>query len=292
MTIREAILEGVELLRERGVESPFLDASLLLSQTLSIDTTTILRLYPDPCPAEVYPRYQALLSRRLRGEPVAYIRGRREFRGLDFKVDSRVLVPRPETEHLVEAALAAALSFWADNPGSLLRLHDCCTGSGCVAISLAKELAAARPSESFEMSCSDISPAALELACLNAQSLLGQELVATLSDLFTDIAPGEFHIITANPPYLSADQMGAVAMDLKAEPPLALDGGADGLDIYRRLAPQAHGRLIPGGSLFLEIGADQGPALVGILREAGFSRAELHKDLAGRHRVAIGGRHG
>lgn len=290
MTLRDALARGAALLSEGGGESPVLDASLLLSHALGIDRAALLARGPEPVNDSVLELFKAFLARRRAGEAVAYILGRKEFWGMDFRVDRRVLVPRPETEHLVEAALEAASALKGARP---LRLHDACTGSGCVGIALSAELLRRQSGLELELSLSDISPEALQLARENAERLLsglarpGPSPGFILSDLLSGVE-GLFEIITANPPYLAENEMNQIRSGAGMEPALALDGGPDGLALYRRLIPQAAARLAPGAFLAVEIGWTQGPAVRGLFREAGFSDICLRQDLGGRDRVVQG----
>jgi release factor glutamine methyltransferase len=220
-------------------------------------------------------RYLELLTRRDGGEPVAYLLGAREFYGRDFHVSPAVLIPRPETELLVELAV--------DKLKGVIRPRclDLGTGSGCVAVSLALELDA-------EVTAVDLSGAALAVAGDNARRL-GATLSLVESDWFSALA-GVFDLIVANPPYIAIGDAHLATGDLRFEPPLALACGADGLSAIRQIVADAPRHLTPGGYLFLEHGYDQAAALAGLLAAAGFSQIEQHCDLAGIVRVS-GGRH-
>jgi release factor glutamine methyltransferase len=304
MTRREALLEGARILaaeRRPGTETPSLDASLLLSFALGIAREELIASYPLALEAAAYEAYRAFLGRRASGESVAYILGRKEFWGRDFAVDARVLVPRPDTELLVETALALGDQIAArksspraageakrkanDRPLARVVCHEACTGSGCVAISVAAE----RPD--WEVSASDVSPGALEVASRNAAALLsparpGGALGLFPSDLL-GAASGPFDLILANPPYVPSAEASRLAHDF-AEPLLALDGGEDGLDLYRRLVPEAVSRLSPGGWIALEADPEQASSLRELLSSRGFSEVETLDDLAGRPRVTKG----
>lgn len=295
MTIREAVRDGAALLREKGSESPFLDASLLAALALSIDSTSLLARYPEAFPDDGG-RYAGLLARRASGEPFAYLSGRKEFRSLDFEVDHSVLIPRPDTELLVESALRAVSAILAARPAGSrpapLAFHDCCTGSGCVAVSLFRELAALYPDIPFRATMSDISEEALAVASRNAFRLLGRGLDAERRDLLSGCADASLDLVTANPPYLTAAELETVRARNQGEPEAALYGGPDGLDLYRALLPQAMACLAPGGCLLVEIGSGQGEALLAMLGSAGFSGAFVDRDLAGLDRVAGGWKRG
>jgi release factor glutamine methyltransferase len=308
MTNREALLEGRELLQGAGNPSAFLDASLLLSKALGHTKAELLSRYPDLISPNSYNAYQALLKRRVGGEPVAYILGYREFRGLDFFVSPDTLIPRPETEHLVEAALERLLPAangalsghaassgregslgQAERPGHAepLELLDLCAGTGCVGISLARELR--DRGQACPLTLGDISAKALAVARKNAERHLpegGYSLIQ--GDLFALLGGRSFDLISANPPYLTATEMETVRSRREGEPELALYGGRDGLDLYRRLVAEAPDYLKPGAWLLLEIGAGQGEDLRGLFSLGGFTDILVLPDLEGRDRVAGG----
>lgn len=192
--------------------------------------------------------------------------------GLEFAVDRRVLIPRQETELLAEEAIALA--------GTDSRILDLCTGSGCVAVSVALKTGA-------DVTASDISKDALETAKKNADRY-GVQIRFIESDLFCDIQ-GAFHVITANPPYIDAEQMKKLDVQVEAyEPHLALFGGVDGLDFYRRIVPQALGALERGGTLLMEIGWNQGEPVRKMMETYGYREIEIKKDYAGLDRLAKG----
>lgn len=297
MIVGEALAEGAALLRKAGAESPSLDASLLLAAALGIDRSRLLARRPDPLEEVTLSRYRDLLARRASGDCVAYVLGHKEFRGLDFLVSPAVLVPRPDTETLVEAALE-----WIDKrAASPLRALDVCTGSGCVAISLKAE----RPF--LDMSASDLSPAALAVARENADRLLNfhhrgtedtegrrraqRNLGSTIrffeSDLLASV-PGRFDLIVSNPPYVPTDVIEDLSVEVRREPRLALDGGEDGLDLIRRLIAESRKRLDSGGRLLVESGEEQTDLVAELMRGAGFVEIEIYRDLAGLGRVTGG----
>lgn len=280
MTVREALIHGASVLSGTGSDTSYLDASLLLSRAAGWDRATLLARNPDTLFPDAETAFLSLLARRASGESVAYILGEKEFYGRSFRVDSRVLVPRPDTELLVETALEVArrnLARRMGDAGAGLRIHDAFTGSGCVGITLAAELLDA------EVSLSDVSPGARDLAAANARILLGRDLEILDSDALSAVR-GPFDLVTANPPYVTS----AETDQLRGEPRGALDGGPDGLWFYRRLVPEAEKVLAPGGFLVVEIGEEQGVAVRGIFRENGFREIETLRDLAGRDRVVRG----
>jgi release factor glutamine methyltransferase len=286
LSIREILAEGISRLKSANLESPSLDASLLLAEALGVTRERLAAAGPEPAPEEARLRFGLFIGRRLSGECVAYILGRKEFRGLDFTVGPAVLVPRPDTETLVEAALDRLARLSPQAPG--LRILDLCTGSGAVAISLKRE----RPD--LEVWAADISAEALAVARSNAARLLpaeGQEppIRFARGNLFDALeAPPAFSLITANPPYVPSAEIEGLAPEVKKEPRLALDGGADGLDIIRNIAAEAPRRLCPGGCLLLEADPRQMPAVAALLEARGFRDIQTRRDLSGRQRV-IGG---
>jgi release factor glutamine methyltransferase len=287
MNVRDALREGAAALAR--TETPFLDASLLLADALGTDTTRLLASSPDEVEEAVLERYRSGLASRAKGLPVAYVLGYKEFWGRRFSVDRRVLVPRPDTETLVEASLRIGDALALER-GAVPRVHECCVGSGCVAISLAAD----RPA--WEVSASDISEEALEVASANASAILepsrpGGRLELLRSDLLSALigAGGAvFDLVAANPPYIPGLEA-RVLLDLGWEEPiLALDGGEDGLDLIRRLAPEAARALAPGGALLVEADRDQAAEVARIFGAAGFVGIETLRDLGGRARVTSG----
>ncbi len=282
MIVRDALATGRDILSATGSavrdETPALDAEVLLRHVLGITRSQLFagpeRLLTD---AE-WRRYRRVVGRRAKGEPVAYLSGRREFMGLEFRVDRRVLIPRPETELLVERALA---HIGGDGAGQ--RLIDVGTGSGAIAISLA----VARPA--LTVVATDVSPAALAVARANARRLLGtrQRRLRFLEGSLLEPVDGQVDVIAANLPYVPSAEVPALPVSVRVfEPALALDGGSDGLDGYRALLRQAPAKLKRGGALLMECDPRQAPALAA-LAEAAFPMAhvEVWRDLAGRDRV-------
>jgi len=285
MNARDALRKGTAALSGSG--TPFLDASLILAAALGIDRGRLLAAGSEALPGPAIERYRAGLERRASGESVAYILGYKEFWGRRFAVDERVLVPRPDTELLVRTALDAgdALESGLGRPP---RLHDAFCGSGCVAISVAAD----RPA--WRISASDISGAALEVASANASALLpadrpGGALELGRGDLLDGI-DGSFDLVLANPPYVGSAQTRELAAKGWREPVLALDGGLDGLDVFRRFIPEAASRIALGGWLLVEADGEQAAELRGLFERCGFDAVEALPDLAGIPRVTRGRR--
>lgn len=280
-TVVEYLRLAAEHLRASGVDQPRLDAEVLLAWVLQLDRLHLYVQHDRPLtPAEVE-AYRTCIARRARREPVAYIVGEREFYSRPFSVDRRVLIPRPETEHLVETALEELeRRFPAEEEWRVL---DVGTGSGAVAITLALE------APKVKAVAVDLSAGALEVARKNAEALGAAKRVSFLeSDLFSALRGAAFHAILSNPPYISASEWERLPRDVKEyEPKVALVGGVDGLELIRRIAGAAPPFLLDGGFLALEIGADQGSAVRQLLMGSGFAAFQLVQDLAGKDRVAL-----
>jgi release factor glutamine methyltransferase len=252
-----------------------LDAQLLLAHVLGITRARLLAHPEAPCSAAQALSYRELLSRRATGEPVAYLVGHREFWSLKLAVGPAVLVPRPETELLVERALARG-------PATAARVADLGTGSGAVALALASE----RPD--WHVVATDLCPAALDLARDNAAALGLSRIEFRLGDWYAPLAGELFDLLVSNPPYVAAADPALLL--LQHEPRLALTPGEDALAALRTLAAGAAVHLALGGWLMLEHGADQGPPVRAALVLAGFRHVRSHRDLAGHERMTEGQR--
>jgi len=279
LTPRSALARLRETFRRAGLESPGLDARLLLAEA-SGRTPERLLVGPDELlRADEARRLDGLAARRLAGEPVARILGRREFWSLDFELSPETLVPRPETETLVETALARL----AGRRSERLRIADLGTGSGCILVALLSELPAA-----IGIGV-DRCEAALRTARRNADrhGLESRALFAAC-DWASALAHG-FDLIVSNPPYISSREIGRLPREVaRHDPHLALDGGEDGLGAYRRLLPRAAALLAPGGLLLLEVGEGQAAAVSGLLAGEGLAALPPAPDLSGVQRV-VGG---
>ncbi|MEW5893926.1 MAG: peptide chain release factor N(5)-glutamine methyltransferase [Pseudomonadota bacterium] len=250
-----------------------LEAQALAAHALEVSRTWLVAHGRDRLAGELVQKIETLFRRRCAGEPVAYIIGRREFYGRAFQVGPAVLIPRPETEHLVEAALKRAA------PDA--RVLDIGTGSGCIAITLKLE----RPD--LKVTAVDVSSEALAIARTNAEDWHAQvEFIE--SDLFSALDERRFELIVSNPPYIPEADPHLAQGDLRFEPRGALAAGPDGLDAIRRIVEQAKTHLAPGGWLLFEHGYDQGEAVQGLFRAAGYAEVFLEQDLAGQPRVSGG----
>ena len=268
---------------ERGLATPRLDAELLVADVLSMPRVQLYVQFERVLTPEELAALRALIKRRQAGESVAYLTGRKEFWKLEFAVDARVLVPRPDTETLIEEALAR-LGQPGEPGAAAPRIADVGTGSGALAITLAK----LRPDAA--VFASDVSAPALEVARANAERLAAA-VTFVEGDLGAPLAPhAPFSLIVANLPYIPAGELASLPADVRTEPALALDGGADGLDLVRRLIGEAAALLAPGGALALEIGAGQAEATRALLQAAGLADIQARRDLAGVDRVVSGGK--
>ena len=259
---------------QKGVDAPRLTAELLLAHALGCDRVRLYLDFDKPLGEAELAAYRELVRRRADREPTAYLVGRKEFYGRPFRVDARVLIPRPETEVVLEAALATLPAG-----GQAL---DLCTGSGALGVTLALE----RPGA--QVTATDVSAEALEVARDNAARLGAAGMTFLGGDLYDRVAPGRrFDVIVSNPPYVPRGELDTLAPEVRREPLLALDGGDDGLAISRRIAAGAPARLRPGGALVLEMHESHLDALPSICLECGFARAEAHRDLAGLPRFVV-----
>jgi release factor glutamine methyltransferase len=309
-TPAQLLRDATPRLAAAGSRSPRLDAEVLLAAACRMDRTALYVRARERTPEACRATFAAMLSRRIAGEPVQYIVGRQEFWSLDFIVTPDVLIPRPETELLVELALngvderrgragrprpysqgesdsfgvrrgavsAPGLSGPENTPRP--RICDLGTGSGCLAIALAHELPQA------EIWAVDLSEAALQAAKANARRhAVDDRIHFVAGDLFVAVSRVHFDAIVCNPPYVSATELASVPPEVQREPRRALDGGADGLEVIRRVVAGAPARLVDGGWLIMEIGATQGPAVTAMAPAAGLRAVSVHPDYAGLPRA-------
>ena len=258
----------------KPIDSPRLDAELIISAATGMSRTQLYMGMNKPLNADELAAIRERVRRRAELEPVAYITGERGFWSIDLKVDPRVLIPRPDTERLVELAL-----MWLEGREKPT-VVDVGTGSGCIALSLAKD----RPDA--QITAIDISPDALTVARENGAALGLGHVTFVEGDLLTPI-DGPVDCIVSNPPYIpTGDIAGLMADVVRYEPRGALDGGPDGLDLIRTLVAQAKERIKPGGALFFEIGHDQGLTAPAVIEEiGGFTNVAVHRDYGKKDRV-------
>lgn len=280
-TIGEALDIGTRTIHAQHVsQTPLLDASLLLCSSTGLTREQLYAKSHISLDQKTVDRYTALVKRRCAAEPIAYLTGSRDFYGRTFNVGPAVLVPRPDTEILVEQALAFLDRF--DHP----RVLDLCTGSGCIGISIAAEYPGA------EVCLSDISLEAIEVARSNSHALLGREVEIIHSDLFSSLQDRRFHMIMTNPPYLTQAWYEDTEAQVKKEPSLALLGGdEDGLRIIRKIVQQAPDHLEDRGILMIECDYRQNSQVARLLEQRGFVDIESRDDLAHVRRIVWGALH-
>lgn len=291
--IMNYLVEGTEYLAERGVDTPRTEADLLLAYSLGVTRAWLYTERDSTLTNEQVEVYQSFLERRGKREPLAYIIKTREFMGLDFYVDQRVLIPRPETEMLIEKLIELTKKENRDQEKTKnidkvrnkevqneeLSVLDLCTGSGAIAISAARYLPIAK------VAAADISEDALVVARENARKH-NANIEFRQGDLFEPFANERFDWILTNPPYVTCQEMQECSAEVLQEPHLALCGGEDGLEIYRRIASEAGEHLKLRGKIILEIGCSQAATVCKLLSDKGF-KTTVFKDLAGLDRIIL-----
>ena len=283
-TIGSLVKWATDDFRTRGIENPRLDAEVLVGHALGLDRTGVILSSMRPLEGAELTQLRALVKRRRTHEPIAYLRGHREFYGREFLVDARVLIPRPDTEALIDVALERT------NHVSLsTRILDLCTGSGCVAVTLARQRPTAR------VVATDISEDALTVARENAYRLGAYNVAFRHGDLFAALEGASrllsttFDLVTANPPYIPSGDIPGLMPDVRDfEPRVALDGGTDGLDLVRRIVETAPRYLDVDGVLAMEIGAGEAADTQAILSSAGFRDVAVARDYGRIERVVSG----
>ena len=275
MKISEWLSHARALLAQTGCPDPEIDARWMAADTLGMSRADLKFESDRAISPGKQARLEAMLQRRAAGEPVQYILGSADFMGLQFYVDRSVLIPRQDTETLVEAALIALRDYAAPD------ILDLCAGSGCIGLSI-KSLA-----PKAQVTLADISRDALEVARRNMRDL-GVEAALHHGDLFRAVGRRRFDLIASNPPYIPHGELAGLQREVRFEPALALDGGADGLDFYRRIAEGAPEHLNPGGSVYLEVGAGEAQAVLELLRgHIDCAQAGTIKDRNGIERVVF-----
>lgn len=268
-TYREVLRDARDFLKKAGVAEYEVDAWYLFAHVFDINRALFFLHEQDECPEDKVSLYKKLLEKRAARIPLQYITGVQEFMGLEFEVNENVLIPRQDTEILVEEVLKVCKGR---------TVLDMCTGSGCIVISLAKY------GDLKRAVGSDISEKALQVAVKNAEKM-NVDVTFICSDLFENIE-GKYDIITSNPPYIKSDEFLTLMPEVRDhEPKLALEAGTDGLIYYKRIINALPEFLNPGGRVFFEIGYDQGKAVSGLLAKAGFCDIYVKKDLSGLDRV-------
>jgi release factor glutamine methyltransferase len=288
MDAKTAFKLGISRLRDAGLSSFTLAAELLLLHVMGKDRTWLYAHPEDEISAEQEKQFLSLVERRAKGEPTQYLTGKQEFWGLEFEVTPAVLIPRPETEHVIEVALdrLAIGEIRAGRKQTLsgegLNIADIGTGSGCIAVALAKDLPGA------QFVATDISPSALEVARRNAERAGSAERIRfVLSNLFDEIPSSQrFQLIASNPPYIGRNEASTLPPEVRDhEPEVALFGGEEGYELYADLVTQSAGHLEPGGILVLELGHNSLPAVQPLFDTPEWTNIGVTNDLAGIPRV-------
>lgn len=286
MTLPQLYRSFTESFRDIS-DSPAADARILICSCLGITQTQLALATDDPVPEDRLDELEKLRESRAKGMPVAYLIGERGFYESVFRVTEDTLIPRADTETLVEEALADIVERYQDK--DCIRVLDLCCGTGCIGISVAKVL-----SECFDkvyLTLADVSDKAMEVCRQNAEELIEEDnikLTFAVGDLFESVSGCYFDAILSNPPYIASSVIPTLEKQVRFEPVLALDGGPDGLDFVRRIAAEAPSRLVGGGLLMMEIGYDQGQASRKILEDNGFGEIEVIRDLGDNDRVVKG----
>ncbi|MFQ5795350.1 MAG: peptide chain release factor N(5)-glutamine methyltransferase [Candidatus Bipolaricaulia bacterium] len=276
-TIRKVLNWAKEDFKRAGIIQSRFEAEVLLAHSLDVERLH-LYLHPDqPLDRNVLSRYRKLIEARRQGIPIQHLTGRVDFMGLTLQIDNRALIPRPETEELIEQVIE---DLGSRGDRGDLRILDLGTGTGAIAISLARVLP-----DAF-ICAVDISAAALDLARENAARNEVVDRIAFLRSNWVSGLSGRFDCIVSNPPYIDAEELGELEAELRYEPHIALDGGEGGLDALRTIIREAPDHLNDGGGLYLEIGERQGEAVKQIILETGdFEPPEVLKDLSGKDRI-------
>ena len=283
-TIARLLSWTTDFFREHGIENPRLDAEVLLGAVLGKDRMYLYVHFDEPLEPVELARFRSYVKERAAHVPLAYVLGRREFMGLDFRVTRDTLIPRPDTEVLVQCAVDFLRARAAEGRDDLA-LADIGTGTGAIALSVLHYMEGARAD------AVDISPAAAEVARENAERLnLTERIEIHEGDLTAPLAGRSYDVILSNPPYIpSADIAGLMPEVCRYEPHLALDGGHDGLDIYRRLAADAPPMLKDGGVLAVEVGIGEAHDVAALMEaHPRIVRTEIRRDLGGIERVVVG----
>ncbi|MBQ3145758.1 MAG: peptide chain release factor N(5)-glutamine methyltransferase [Clostridia bacterium] len=306
MTIKQILENGVKLLKENSINDALLKSKILLCYILNVEKEYLIIHNKEEMAKEDVDKFNTYIKRLINREPLQYITNKQEFMGLEFYVDKSVLIPQPDTEILVEETINICKKINNEkldlntvggdahiDPHNNIKILDLCTGSGAIGISIAKNI------ENCEMTLSDISKEALKIAqknCVGVDAHIdprikkqktNNKIKIIQSDLFENIKD-KFDIIVSNPPYIKTDVIKTLQKEVQKEPILALNGGKDGLDIYRRIINEAYKYLNEDGYLCLEIGYDQKDEVIRLIKETGkYKNIYSKKDLSGNDRIVI-----
>ena len=277
-SIAALLTQGQELLSDS--ESPLIDAQVLLCHVLDVDRSYFYKSPEEIVPEQQKYKYFDLIEKRRQGIPVSHLTGKREFWSLDLNVNKHTLIPRPETEHLVEAALAII------NQGKIKHIADLGTGTGAIALSLATEISKTFPD--CLIIATDISPEALEVASKNIAKLPLKNITLRKGNWCEALDNSKFDLIVSNPPYITENHQCLSEGDVQHEPMLALKSGADGLNAIREIIQDAPNSMTPEAWLVLEHGYDQKEIIQQLLRDRGFKMIETRQDYANLDRITLG----
>lgn len=277
-SIQEVLNLAKDYLEKKGIDSPRRSAEELIADLLGIKRMDLYLDHERPLTDKELDDLRSRLKRRSLGEPAAYIRGFVDFLSCRLNVDSRVLIPRPETEIMADLAIKKIIKFKELSDVSNLKVLDLCTGSGCLGLSVKAAISAA------SVTLSDLSAEALQVAALNAkQNALDVKLIQ--ADLFEGVKEEKFHLILCNPPYIGSGEYDALSKEvIDFEPKMALIAGVSGMEIYESIFKQLKSHLMPKGQAWFEIGFSQGEAISRLAKEHGFENIELKRDWAGHDR--------
>ena len=281
MTIKESLIMFCEKLKQANIEEPFLKARIVVANALKVNKEYLIINENEILNNEKIECIEKEIEKLISGIPLQYITNTQEFMGLNFYVDENVLIPQPDTETLVEEVIK--ISKQIEEP----KILDLCTGSGAIAISIAKKCVGAGLVSAHHVVASDISSTALNIARTNCKIHNVEYIELIESDLFNNIHE-KFNIIVSNPPYIETNVIKTLSQEVQHEPKLALDGGFDGLDFYRIIINEAHKYLEPDGYLCLEIGYNQKEKVINLIKENNkYYNIYSKKDLAGNDRVVV-----
>ncbi|MEE1087160.1 MAG: peptide chain release factor N(5)-glutamine methyltransferase [Schaedlerella sp.] len=288
MTLEQTLKYGKECLINAGIRDAEVDAWYLLEHVTGYDRAYYFSHQEEMITAEQEAEYKAYVEKRTQHIPLQHLTGVQEFMGFNFKVNENVLIPRFETEFLVEDGIDILRGEFADSyrkEGKTIRVLDMCTGSGCIIITILKWMV--KNQVNMEGVGVDISEKALETAKENAEAI-GADVKFLKGDLFEPVT-GKFELIISNPPYIRTDVIETLEAEVKDHDPyIALNGKEDGLHFYRRIVKESTEYIVPGGWLVFEIGHDQGQTVYDLMIENGYTNVEVRKDLSGLDRIVVG----
>ena len=285
MSIKQELISAIKILKENNIEEPSLKARMILANILKQPKEYLLIHETEELSLNDIKRYEEEIKKLASNVPIQYIINKQEFMGLNFYVDENVLIPQPDTEILVEEVINMCRNINCSEPEKTIKVLDLCTGSGAIGISIAKNI------EKCEITLSDISYDALEIAQKNSAEVTGDtqnnKIKIIQSDLFEKIEE-KFDIIVSNPPYIETKTIQTLDKEVQMEPRIALDGGEDGLDLYRRIIKEAYKYLYNNGILALEIGYNQKDKVINLLKESNmYKEIYSKKDLSNIDRIVV-----